>query len=584
MAHLYKKVKKGNEYYYIRETQRVYGKPTTINQVYLGTSDKVQQALGKGGFSPKEFGSIFAINELDQNLELAELVNEVLPPKKRTKGPSLGELVFYAAMNRAIAPTSKRRLAAWYETTDIQRVRPLRLESLNSQNFWNHWDRISDADLEKISTAFFRKVHAQSPNGAQQLVIEAANLPSTPKPASVDPLPPLPAMEDGFPTDIPSSQVGLALISEMFSGIPVYYQDIPGGLNRGGFYSNYLDDLLDRVEHLRIAVKDVTLLFNNVDEPAEIMDRADADPDLHIIACVTSQAAPDLTEVSLKEFTPLPVQPLNPFQRPLKDDERVLYYETTHDFWGKPRRVVMVFDPRAFQQSYQELGKKVQKLRKDLQAALQRHLQEKDNGDANVVLQEHLVQACERFNLDPLLFHVNCRAENGKRTLDLQIDQRQMAAILRHYGKTLYITDHETWSAPEIFEAFANRCLLEGHDQPRTGSSFYNGNALDFRSPFKSALLPLYHWTDSKIRIHLFVCVVALTYLTLLCQRLKAAGIVTSPKDAMDELRSLRTTIKMQDEEGKLKRVLENITDKQAAILRALGYQVEDGKMTPLQG
>ncbi len=48
MAHLYKKVKKGHEYYYIRETQRVYGKPTTINQVYLGTADKVEALLGQG--------------------------------------------------------------------------------------------------------------------------------------------------------------------------------------------------------------------------------------------------------------------------------------------------------------------------------------------------------------------------------------------------------------------------------------------------------------------------------------------------------------------------------------------------------
>ena len=46
MAHLYKKLKKGHEYFYIRETQRVYGKPTTINQVYLGTADKVEAALG----------------------------------------------------------------------------------------------------------------------------------------------------------------------------------------------------------------------------------------------------------------------------------------------------------------------------------------------------------------------------------------------------------------------------------------------------------------------------------------------------------------------------------------------------------
>ena len=179
MAHLYKKVKKGHEYFYIRETQRIYGKPTTINQVYLGTADKVQATLDKGGFSPKEFGSVFALNELDRSLDLAGVVNEILPPKKRTKGPTLGELVFYAALNRAVSPTSKRQLASWYETTDIQRIRPLRLESLNSQNFWNHWDGISDADLKKITKAFFRKVHSLLPVGEKQLIIEAANISST---------------------------------------------------------------------------------------------------------------------------------------------------------------------------------------------------------------------------------------------------------------------------------------------------------------------------------------------------------------------------------------------------------------------
>ena len=134
MAHLYKKLKKGHEYFYIRETQRVYGKPTTINQVYLGTADKVEAALGKRWVLPRKNSGRFSpsTNSIDK-VDMAGMINEILPPKKRVRGPSLGELVFYAALNRAISPTSKRQLATWYETTDIQRIRPLRLESLNSQ-------------------------------------------------------------------------------------------------------------------------------------------------------------------------------------------------------------------------------------------------------------------------------------------------------------------------------------------------------------------------------------------------------------------------------------------------------------------
>ena len=109
-----------------------------------------------------------------------------------------------------------------------------------------------------------------------------------------------------------------------------------------------------------------------------------------------------------------------------------------------------------------------------------------------------------------------------------------------------------------------------------------NGSGKDNRSLFLKALLPLYHWTDSKIRVHLFVCVAALTYLTLLCERLNTAGIKMTPNEAMDELRELRTAIYVKDDEGKLKRVVEEVTDQQAAILKTLGYGVEDGKVIPL--
>jgi hypothetical protein len=55
-----------------------------------------------------------------------------------------------------------------------------------------------------------------------------------------------------------------------------------------------------------------------------------------------------------------------------------------------------------------------------------------------------------------------------------------------------------------------------------------------------------------------------------------------TPEEAMEELRDLRSAIYVQDPDGKLKRVLEEVNDRQAAILKALGYVVEDGKVTPL--
>jgi hypothetical protein len=581
MAHLYKKVKKGHEYFYIRETQRVYGKPTTINQVYLGTADKVQAVIGQGGFSPKEFGSVFALNEIDQAVDLAGMINGILPPKKRVRGPSLGELVFFAALNRAIAPTSKRQLASWYETTDIQRIRPLRLESLNSQNFWNHWDRISDSDLDRIKTAFFKKIQSLLPARKHRLIIEAANISAPPKPSAFGDMPQ--PDQDFLAEHLAQQQLGLAVITEWSAGIPFYYQSFSGGLPGTGFY-DHMDHLLAKVSSLGVAIQDVTFLVNQDMDAAPIIEQIDAKDDIHFIASFSPDFAPDLTEISLKDFRPLPNKRNNHLSPAIKEDEKILYYESQASFWNRPRRVIITFDPKGFHKSYQELGKKVQRVRKEMLAMAQRQAQEANQERAIDAVKTHLEQLCLRLKISPALFQLNFVQGKGQFRLEFQLDHSQMAGVVRHFGKNILITDHQDWSAEEVYDTCVTRAILGpdlGHSKGTNGTRPY-GNVKDYQSPFQKALLPLYHWTDSKIRVHLFVCVAALTYLTLLCQRLAAAGIQMTPDAAMEELRDLRTSIYFQDPDGKLKRVLEEVNDRQAAILNTLGYGVEEGKVVPL--
>jgi hypothetical protein len=55
-----------------------------------------------------------------------------------------------AALNRAACPTSKVQLAAWYRRTILPRLIPASAAQLSSQAFWNHMDRVSQADVDAI--------------------------------------------------------------------------------------------------------------------------------------------------------------------------------------------------------------------------------------------------------------------------------------------------------------------------------------------------------------------------------------------------------------------------------------------------
>jgi transposase len=50
---------------------------------------------------------------------------------------------------------------------------------------------------------------------------------------------------------------------------------------------------------------------------------------------------------------------------------------------------------------------------------------------------------------------------------------------------------------------------------------------------------PVHHWTDSKIRCHLFTCVVAMTYLRRIELKLAASGINRTAADIMEDMRRL---------------------------------------------
>ena len=91
MAHIHKKMKKGRPYYYIRETARVDGKPRVVNQVYLGSLEKIMEMATRGGGLPdkiqvQEFGALWLAHLVEQEIGIADLINKIVAPEKDETG------------------------------------------------------------------------------------------------------------------------------------------------------------------------------------------------------------------------------------------------------------------------------------------------------------------------------------------------------------------------------------------------------------------------------------------------------------------------------------------------------------------
>src|SRR5208337_1352946 len=106
MPSLTKKVIRGRPYYYLRECQRVDGKPKIVWQQYLGSVDDIIKRLMAPEplqVSHVEYGASQACFDIAQELGLTETIDRHCP-KRREDGLSVGEYITIAALNRCIAP------------------------------------------------------------------------------------------------------------------------------------------------------------------------------------------------------------------------------------------------------------------------------------------------------------------------------------------------------------------------------------------------------------------------------------------------------------------------------------------------
>ena len=115
--------------------------------------------------------------------------------------------------------------------------------------------------------------------------------------------------------------------------------------------------------------------------------------------------------------------------------------------------------------------------------------------------------------------------------LKYEVDTKALDRLTNTYlGKNILITNREEWSEEKIILAYRSQYLIEDvfkkMKDRRIGSWW-----------------PMYHWTDSKIRVHGLYCTIAMLLRGLLLRRIHRVGIDISMKRLLRELQEIREVI-----------------------------------------
>jgi transposase len=552
MPSIVKKIKKGKPYYYAVESARVDGKPRIVNQVYLGSPERIMKnAQTSEPPKPKEaviyqYGGVETLWRITQQLGLIDIINRHAP--KRNQGPSIGHYMILAAINRALKPKSKVLIGQWYQQTTLLKRWKYSPSVFTSQRFWDHMDELNENQLTSIERDITRRVVESYDINLECLLYDTTNFFSW-----IDSFNDRPSLPQRGKSKVGRNnlrQVSLALLVSRAERIPLFHDVYPGNRNDFSQFQTIASRLADLCRELKKNCPNITFVFDKGNNSQKGMDTAHVER-LHFVGSLTPSHYKDLLDIPIDRFTKC------------GEWSGLIAYRTTADVFEQKQTVVVTYSERFFVQQHatisRELSKAVQALNA-LAERLSRWRQGKMKKGRKPTIQSVLKQVADILSAQHMkaIIQTEVHEKDGCPAIDFRTDHQALQSIAdRTLGKTILFTDRDDWSTEEIIYAYRGLSKIE--------DAFKNMKNIEFLH-----WQPMFHWTDQKIRVHAFYCVLALTLVSLLRLELNRAGLVMTIPVILQQLQDIyEIAVIYPDRKPKI--TMSRMNKEQKRILEVMG-------------
>ena len=523
---IHKKIKK-NTYYYYAESKRVNGKPKLVNQKYLGTAEKLLEIVlsSEKPLSERvlysdeaEFGAVALVYDIAVRTGVCEIIDSILP--KRNQGASIGTYILTAAINRATNPAPKSGLPEWYAGTCLPFISGHKASMFTSQNFWNNTCITAD-EIDRIEEAIIRKIVGTSQIDTTHIIYDATNFFTY-----IDTKQDSKLAKRGHNKEKRNDLriVGLALMVSPEFSIPLLHDIYPGNMSDAKEFAVIMERLKSRYDAITNTPADITVVFdrgNNSETNMDILESVDFK--LHYVGGLKKNQAKELFAVDRSEYAPLKSPSL----------EGHSAYRSEMEVFGRKLTVVIVYNPELEKGQMQGILINREKTEAKL-LALQDRLLRRANGEitkGKKPTAQSIIDAVEKIlDVEYMrdIFSYELTESNGYHYLAYEASEESLERLrLEQLGKTALFTDRCDFTNEQIVIAYRSAWHVEAAFK-------------QLKNPEHMAVCPIFHWTDDKIRVHIFTCVLAYRLCSLLVKELSDAGISISINRLMDEMSSLK--------------------------------------------
>ena len=523
MASIVGKKQGGRTYYYLVESARVGGKPRIVSQRYLGSAEEITKRLSEAGPGEPDrtrhlaFGDLAAVWSMLERLGVAEIVDDVVGPRRSDAAASVGTYFALAIANRVAAPCSKLAFADWWATTAGDRLVKLPASALDHRRFWDAMDTVSDAHLVEIERRVVAAMVETFGIDCSGLVLDMTNFATYIDSANDR----APIAQRGHAkqkrTDL--RLVGLGLVVSTDFGVPLVSHAYAGNLPDVTQFPDVVAELVARFGPLAASGGELTLVYD-AGQDSTANQQLITDSPLHFVGSLPPSDHPDLLAVPKRRYRTV-------------DEQRfpgLGAFETRKHVFGADRRIVITHSQNLHDKQAQGFEQTLAKARRQLAETAARLKRGKGRKTREKVEAEiaHILKP--RW-----LSRVLSTTLSGQAPSELRLVYRTTPKAIAEledelFGKRILFTDRDDWTIAEVVAGYRSQ----------------SGAEADFRQmkdPKVVSFSPMFHWTDQKIRVHVAHCVLALMTARLMAREATHAGMPMSVRELLSTLAGIQETV-----------------------------------------
>jgi len=544
MAVLQKKTVKGIDYWYLIESKRINGKPQKIIVEYFGNTKKFVKKLMDSRNENKilkscTHGDTYALWQIAKKLRIEEIFDSTFPNQTRDNIKRSRSLLLIA-IQRICKPDSKNGLSNWLKQTTLPYELNISPNSLTSQHFWDQMCDITENDLIKaedlITKTMFEKYNFEIEKIALDYTNYFSYIDSNNDACTIA------KRGRNKQKRYDLKQFSLALVTTKDIGLPLCSHVYEGNINDQTEFLTYYNMLKVRIPNYDPEV--MTLIFDGGSNTKINLDTIET----HYICSFSLSYCKKLYEYKLFEFEEIVI-----------NDKVVKVYRTTQNIWGKNRDCIITYSYSLYKGQLKELNKDINIAKEEL-ASLNKQLNDPKSriSKERVAINAKTKKILSKSHIKDII-KIKIVGEPIVEVIEFDVNLIAKDDIIhKYFGKKLILTDRIDWSTYEIVKTYREQDCIEKIFK-------------DSKNTERFSVRPQYHFTDNKVRVHIFCCLLGLTLATLLHKEVVDSGFDELSKiQLLDYLSQIRKCWIKDKDGSNATCIFEEMTETQVKIWDAV--------------